>query len=122
MIIHIKMSEVQVEVRNAAGDLIGSFSDAAGFRKWRAQMQKERGEKKIAVGIADQLIIDTPSLMSRLPPGSYEAVLLKRALTPSSKMPARGLRSLEGNVKSCARCCACCSPIKFYPSSTQVLS
>ena len=48
MIIHIKMSEVQVEVRNAAGDLIGSFSDAAGFRKWRAQMQKERGEKKIA--------------------------------------------------------------------------
>ena len=53
MIIHIKMSEVQVEVRNAAGDLIGSFSDAAGFRKWRAQMQKERGEKKIAAGIAD---------------------------------------------------------------------
>ena len=69
MIIHIKMSEVQVEVRNAAGDLIGSFSDAARFRKWRAQMQKERGEKTIAVGIADQLIIDTPSLMSRLPPG-----------------------------------------------------
>ena len=77
MIIHIKMSEVQVEVRNAAGDLIGSFSDAAGFRKWRAQMQKERGEKKIAACIADQLIIDSPSLMSRLPPGSYEAMLLK---------------------------------------------
>ena len=82
MIIHIKMSEVQVEVRNAAGDLIGSFSDASGFRKWRAQMQKERGEKKIAVCIADQLVIDTPSLMSRLPPGSYEAVLLKRAPIP----------------------------------------
>ena len=82
MIIHIKMSEVQVEVRNAAGDLIGSFSDAAGFRKWRAQMQKERGEKKIAACIADQLIIDSPSLMSRLPPGSYEAVLLTRAPIP----------------------------------------
>ena len=82
MIIHIKMSEVQVEVRNAAGDLIGSFSDAAGFRKWRAQMQKERGEKKIAACIADQLIIDSPSLMSRLPPGSYEAVLLKCAPIP----------------------------------------
>ena len=42
------------------------------------------------------------------------------AHTPSSKKPSRGLRSLEGSVKSCARCCACCSPIKFYPSSIQV--
>ena len=123
MIIHIKMSEVQVEVRNAAGDLIGSFSDAAGFRKWRAQMQKERGEKKIAACIADQLIIDSPSLMSRLPPGELRSYATEvRAHTPSSKKASRGLRSLEGSVKSCARCCACCSPIKFYPSSTQVLS
>ena len=82
MIIHIKMSEVQVEVRNAAGDLIGSFSDAAGFRKWRAQMQKERGQNKIAVAINDQLIVDTPSLVSRLPPGSYEGVILQRAPIP----------------------------------------
>ncbi len=48
----------------------------------RSAMQKERGEKKIAACIADQLIIDTPSLISRLPPGSYEAVLLKRAPIP----------------------------------------
>ena len=44
-----------------------------------------------------------------------------RAHTPSSKKASRGLRSLEGSVKSCARCRACCSPhqvlSEFYPSS-----
>ncbi len=45
-------------------------------------MQKERGLNKLAVAIADQLIIDTPALVSRLPPGSYEGVLLQRALIP----------------------------------------
>ena len=77
------MSEVHVEVRNAAGDSVGSFSDSAGFRKWRVQMQKERGLNKLAVAIADQLIIDTPSLVSRLPPGSHEGVLLQRAPIPT---------------------------------------
>ena len=77
------MSEVHVEVRNAAGDSVGSFSDAAGFRTWRVQMQRERGKNTFGVAIADGLIIDMPSLVSRLPTGSYEGVLLQRAPIPT---------------------------------------
>ena len=75
------MSEVHVEVRNNAGDSVGSFSGAAGFRAWRAKMQKSFGGK-IAFAVEDRLIIDTPSLVSRLPPGSYVGVLLQRAPIP----------------------------------------
>ena len=123
MIIHIKMSEVQVEVRNAAGDLIGSFfgrgriskvasSDAEGARR-KEDRSLYRRPTHNRFAFAD---VSAPSWELR----SYATEV--RAHTPSSKKASRGLRSLEGSVKSCARCCACCSPIKFYPSSIQVLS
>ena len=77
------MSEVHVEVRNAAGDSVGSFSDSAGFRKWCARMQKQLGGRgKIGAAIADALILDAPSQVDALPPGNYEAVLLRKTPIP----------------------------------------
>ena len=78
------MSEVHVSVRNAAGDSVGSFSNGTEFRRWRKRTQKEWGEhKKLAVAIADKLIVDTPTRVNALPRGTHEAALVQRAPIPA---------------------------------------
>ena len=71
-----------VEVTNAAGDPVGSFF-AAGFRAWKAKMQKDLGAK-VAIALEDTLIVDTPKLMFSLRPGSYKGVLVTKAPIPLS--------------------------------------
>ena len=74
---------VHVEVRNAAGDVGGSFEGAPGFSKWRCQLKKRLGGKRqIACLIDETLIVDAPSLMDALPEARYNAVLLERAPIP----------------------------------------
>ena len=78
--LNVPFSLLLPSLRSHVNRLAGN--KAKGVTKQRLKLTIRRGEKKIAACIADQLIIDSPSLMSRLPPGSYEAVLLKCAPIP----------------------------------------
>ncbi len=73
---------VCVEVRNRAGECVGTLDGAAAFRKWRRQMQQQLGGA-IAFAVGDELIVDRPSLMTALSEGTCHAgVLLQRDTIP----------------------------------------
>ena len=77
------MAQKQVSVINRAGECVGQFCDETSFGKWRARMQKQLGGRgKIGAAIADALILDAPSQVDALPPGNYEAVLLRKTPIP----------------------------------------
>jgi len=72
----------QVSVQNRAGECVGTFCDAASFRKWRRQMQRQLGAKKVAVAIGEDVIIDAPGLVATLPGGAHEGALVQKWPVP----------------------------------------
>ena len=82
---------VCVEVRNRAGECVGTLDGATAFRKWKRQMQQQLGGV-IACAVGDELIVDRPSLMSALSEGTCHAGLLLQ----KAPIPAGVRRQLAG--------------------------
>ena len=74
------MEHVQIKVTNRVGEHVGSF-DQNGFEKWQHDMQCEMGGR-IGIAIGDNCLTDCPNLMSCLPPGLHQAVLVQKIPIP----------------------------------------
>ena len=72
---------VQVVVKNRAGDCVGTLSEA-GFPQWKREQQKSLGGRIAIVIEGRGAFIDTGAAMRKLPPGTYEAVLVQRSAIP----------------------------------------
>ncbi len=77
------MERAHVRVKNAAGQDFGSFDDPVSFRTWKREIQKKLGAK-LAVAVGDGEIIDCPALLSGLPWGEHDGVLVQQAPIPPS--------------------------------------
>ena len=78
------MEHVQIKVTNRVGEHVGSF-DQNGFEKWQHDMQREMQREmggRIGIAIGDNCLIDCPNLMSCLPPGLHQAVLVQKIPIP----------------------------------------
>ena len=87
------MARVSVEVKDRAGESVGSFGDAASFRVWRRDLSKTLGGAKLAVAIGDERIVDGPDQIEALPTGVYEGSLVQ--LEPIPKQVRRKLRGCD---------------------------
>ena len=74
------MAHVQVEVKNAAGDSVGTFSEG-GFNEWQRSLQCKMGGT-IGFAIGEDWLIDSQTLMRRLPPGRHDGTLVRRTAVP----------------------------------------
>ena len=87
------MARVSGEVKNRAGESVGSFGDAASFRVWRRDLRPTLGGAKPAVAIADERIVGGPDQVKALPTGVYEGSLAQ--LEPIPKQVRRKLRGCD---------------------------